>query len=126
MDDDLNTAQALGYLFETVRLLNRLLEAPSDDPGYLTILKEMYDELVDLGRVLNLLQADPAAMVASLRQKAADLKITPEEIQQLIDARTQARKDKDWARADAIRKQLLELDILLEDTPQGTIWKVKG
>jgi cysteinyl-tRNA synthetase len=126
MDDDLNTAQALGYLFETVRLLNRLLEAPSDDPGYLTILKEMYDELVDLGRVLNLLQADPSAMVASLRQKAADLKITPDEIQQLIDARTQARKDKDWAGADAIRKQLLELDILLEDTPQGTIWKVKG
>ncbi len=126
MDDDLNTAQALGYLFETVRLLNRLLEAPSDDPGYLTILKEMHEELVDLGRVLNLLQADPAAMVASLRQKAADLKIAPEEIQRLIDARTQARKDKDWARADAIRKQLLELDILLEDTPQGTIWKVKG
>ena len=126
MDDDLNTAQALGYLFETVRLLNRLLEAPSDDPGYLTILQEMYDELVDLGRVLNLLQADPSAMVASLRQKAADLKITPDEIQQLIDARTQARQDKDWAGADAIRKQLLELDILLEDTPQGTIWKVKG
>ena len=49
MDDDLNTAQALGYLFETVRLLNRLLEAPSADPGYLTILTEMHEELVDLG-----------------------------------------------------------------------------
>jgi len=59
LDDDLNTAQALGYLFETVRLLNRLLEAPSADPGCLTILKSMYDELVALGRVLNLLQADP-------------------------------------------------------------------
>ena len=126
MDDDLNTGQALGYLFETVRLLNRLLEAPSDDPGYLTILAEMYEELVDLGAVLNLLQADPHTMLTTLRQKAADLKITPEEIQQLIDERTQARKDKDWARADAIRKQLIELDILLEDTPQGTIWKVKS
>ena len=60
--------------------------------------------MVDLGRVLNLLQADPQAMVASLRQKAADLDITPEEIQQLIDERTQARNNKDWARADAIRK----------------------
>ena len=77
MDDDLNTAQALGYLFETVRLLNRLLEAPSADPGYLTILTEMHHELVDLGGVLNLLQADPSTMVATLRQKAADLKITP-------------------------------------------------
>ena len=86
----------------------------------------MHDELVDLGGVLNLLQADPSTMVATLRQKAADLKITPDEIQQLIDERTQARKDKDWGRADAIRKQLIDLDILLEDTPQGTIWKVKS
>ncbi|MGB8992600.1 MAG: cysteine--tRNA ligase [Desulfobaccales bacterium] len=126
MDDDLNTAQALGYLFETVRLLNRLLESPSSDPGYLTILREMYDELLDLGRVLNLLQADPQTMVTTLRQKAAELKLSPEEIEQLIQARTEARTNKDWNRADAIRQQLLGLDILLEDTPQGTIWKVKS
>ena len=126
MDDDLNTAQALGYLFETVRLLNRLLESPSSDPGYLTILREMHDELLDLGRVLNLLQADPQTMVTTLRQKTAELAISPEEIQQLINERTQARKNKDWTRADAIRQQLLDLDILLEDTPQGTIWKVKS
>jgi cysteinyl-tRNA synthetase len=126
LDDDLNTAQALGYLFEAVRLLNRLLESPSNDPGYLTILSEMYDEIVDLGAVLNLLQDDPQMMLTTLRQKAADLKISTEEIEQLIAERTQARKDKDWAKADAIRNQLLELDVLLEDTPQGTIWKVKG
>jgi cysteinyl-tRNA synthetase len=126
MDDDLNTAQALGYLFETVRLLNRLLEAPSSDPGYLTILSEMHHEVVDLGRVLNLLQADPQDMLTTLRQKAADLKITPEEIEQLIQERTQARQNRDWSRADAIRKRLIDLEILLEDTPQGTIWKVKG
>jgi cysteinyl-tRNA synthetase len=126
MDDDLNTGQALGYLFETVRLLNRLLEVPSDDPGYLTILSEMHDEIVDLGAVLNLLQADPQAMITTLRQKAADLKISPEEIERLINERTEARKNKDWSKADAIRNQLLEMDVLLEDTPQGTIWKVKS
>ncbi|MCL4501172.1 MAG: cysteine--tRNA ligase, partial [Deltaproteobacteria bacterium] len=126
MDDDLNTAQALGYLFDAVRLLNRLLEQPSDDPGYLTILWETYHSLLKLGRVLNLLQADPSVMVKSLRQKAIDLKITPEEIERLIAERVQARKNKDWARADAIRKELVELDILLEDTPQGTTWRVKG
>jgi cysteinyl-tRNA synthetase len=126
MEDDLNTGQALGYLFETVRLLNRLLEAPSSDPGYLTILKEMHDELVDLGRVLNLLQADPQTMVTTLRQKAADLAISPEAIQRLIDERTMARKNKDWGKADAIRKKLLDMDVLLEDTPQGTIWRVTG
>ena len=126
MDDDLNTAQALGYLFDAVRLINRLLEEPSEHPGYLTILWETYHSLVDLGQVLNLLQADPEEMVKTLRQKAADLKITPEEIERLIEARVQARKNKDWARADAIRKELADLDILLEDTPQGTIWRVKG
>jgi cysteinyl-tRNA synthetase len=76
--------------------------------------------------VLNLLQADPEEMVKTLRQKAADLKIAPEEIERLITERVQARKNKDWARADAIRRQLSELDILLEDTPQGTVWRVKG
>jgi cysteinyl-tRNA synthetase len=126
MDDDLNTAQALGYLFDAVRLLNRLMEEPSADPGYLTILWETYHSLVNLGRVLNLLQADPEEMVKTLRQKAADLKITPEEIERLIEERVQARKNKDWARADAIRKELADLDILLEDKPQGTVWRVKG
>ncbi|MCL4502706.1 MAG: cysteine--tRNA ligase [Deltaproteobacteria bacterium] len=126
MDDDLNTAQALGYLFDAVRLLNRLLEQPSHDPGYLTILWETYHSLLKLGRVLNLLQADPSVMVKTLRQKAADLKITPEEIERLVAERVQARLQKNWARADAIRKQLAELDILLEDTPQGTTWRVKS
>ncbi len=126
MDDDLNTAQALGYLFDAARLVNRLLEQPSREPGYLTILWDAYRMLVELGGVLNLLQADPQEMLTTLRQKTAALKITPEEIQRLIEARAQARKNKDWAEADAIRKQLADLDISLEDTPQGTIWRVKA
>jgi len=126
LNDDLNTAQALGYLFEAVRLLNRLLEEPSSEPGYLAILSAAQRQLTDLGRVLNLLQADPQEMVTTLRQKTADLKIAPEEIEGLINQRTQARLRKDWARADALRQQLADLDILLEDTPQGTIWKVKS
>jgi cysteinyl-tRNA synthetase len=126
MDDDLSTAQALGYLFDAVRLLNRLLEEPASDSGYLTLLWEMRRSLVDLGQVLNLLQADPQDMVRTLRQKSAELKIAPEEIQRLIEERTQARRNKDWARADAIRQQLADMEILLEDTPGGTIWRVKG
>ena len=76
--------------------------------------------------MLNLLQADPEEMVKTLRQKAADLKIAPEEIERLIEERVQARKNKDWARADAIRQELADLDITLEDNPQGTTWRVKG
>jgi len=125
LDDDLNTAQALGFLFDAVRLLNRLLEEQCSAPGYLTILFNLHRGIKELGAVLNLLQADPAEMVKSLRQKPLDLTISPAEIEQLIAARTQARKDKDWAKADVIRKELVDKGILLEDTPQGTIWRVK-
>jgi cysteinyl-tRNA synthetase len=125
LNDDLNTALALGHLFEAVRLTNRLLEHPAPEPAYLAFLQETQEDLVDLGRILNLLQADPQAMVQTLRQKTADLKISPAEIQALIAQRADARKHKEWTRADAIRKQLADLDITLEDTPQGTVWRVK-
>ncbi|OGP69581.1 MAG: cysteine--tRNA ligase [Deltaproteobacteria bacterium RBG_13_58_19] len=125
MDDDLNTAQALGYLFDGVRLTNRLLEAPSTKP-YLAFIGQISKDLVELGGVLNLLQANPAEMVTTLRQKPWGLKLTPEEIETLISARSEARKNKDWSRADAFRRDLAEMGILLEDTPQGTIWRVKG
>jgi len=126
MADDLNTAQALGYLFDAVRLTNRLLEQPSGDPPYRQFIGGICQKLADLGGVLNLLQDDPAEMVRTLRQKAVDLKIAPEEIARLIDERILARNRKDWARADAIRKTLAEMEIVLEDTPQGTVWRVKS
>ncbi len=125
MADDVNTAQALGYLFETVRLANRLLQEPSSDPAYVAFLREISHDLVDLGWILNLLQADPAEMLTTLRQKPWELAISPEEIEALIAQRAEARKNKDWARADAIRQELTEKGILLEDTPQGTVWRIK-
>ena len=56
---------------------------------------------------------------------AVDQAECTEEIQDLINRRNHARIEKDWAEADVIRKQLDELDIVLEDTPGGTIWKKK-
>jgi cysteinyl-tRNA synthetase len=126
LNDDLNTAQALGFMFEAVRLINRVLEQPEEGPAYLSFLAARAAELVDLGEILTLLQEDPEATVTALRQKAGDLKLSPAEIEQLIAARTQARKSKNFAQADAIRKELIDKGILLEDTPQGTIWRVKG
>jgi cysteinyl-tRNA synthetase len=125
LDDDVNTAQALGYLFDAVRLTNRLLESPSTDQAYLAMLAHLHQQFLELGHVLNLLQADPEEMLTTLRQKPADLPVPPEEIEALIAQRTEARKNKDWALADKIRNDLLEMGILLEDMPQGTIWRVK-
>lgn len=125
LDDDVNTAQALGYLFDAVRLTNRLLESPSTDRNYLALMAYLHQQFLELGHVLNLLQADPAEMLTLLRHKPWELPLSPEEIEALIAQRAEARRQKDWARADAIRKELAEKGILLEDTPQGTIWRVK-
>ncbi len=125
LDDDVNTAQGLGFLFEAVRFTNRLLEHPESAPAYLAFLAHIQKDLTSLGQVLNLLQADPAATLATLRQKPADLAVSPEDIDNLINRRTAARKNKDFAAADRIRDELIGLGILLEDTPQGTVWRVK-
>jgi cysteinyl-tRNA synthetase len=126
LDDDVNTALGLGYIFDAVRLTNRLLESPSSEQPYLALLAHLHRQFLELGHVLNLLQADPAGMLTTLRQKPADLAVSPEEIDALIAQRAAARKNRDWAKADAIRKQLTEMGILLEDTPQGTVWRVRN
>jgi cysteinyl-tRNA synthetase len=108
-----------------VRLTNRLLENPESDPAYLAFLAHTQKDLTSMGHVLNLLQADPSETLAILRQKPAELPISPAEIEDLIAQRTAARKNKDFSTADKIRNDLTEMGILLEDTPQGTVWKVK-
>ena len=75
-------------------------------------------ELLGAGLVLGLLQQDPAAWFARGAAYGDDARI-----QALIDERTAAKKARDFARADAIRQQLADEGILLEDTPQGVRWK---
>jgi cysteinyl-tRNA synthetase len=124
MDDDFNTAQALGHLFDSVRLVNRVLEQNPGQDDVLLFLAWARRELATLGGVLNLLQADPLSMLQTLRQKADILTMDPAHIEQLIEDRRQARIAKDFTKADAIRQQLADAGILLEDTPQGTTWRV--
>ena len=78
--------------------------------------------LKKLGNILGLLYSEPEAFLQNASGKAID--IAPKEIEQLIAARDQARKSKQWTESDRIRDILLEKGISLEDTAAGTTWHV--
>jgi len=109
LDDDLNTPQALA---EIARLAGEARKATS--PMDRTMLKS---QLLGAGLVLGLLQQDPAAWFARGASGDDDARI-----QALLDERNAAKKNRDFARADAIRDQLAAEGILLEDTPAGVRW----
>ena len=105
MDDDLNTADALGALFMMVRDIN-IAVSENKGKAALEACLSVYDELCG---VLGLLY--------NRKEESLD-----SEIEELIAKRTEARKNKDFATADAIRDKLKEMGIVLEDTPQGVKW----
>ena len=110
LDDDLNTPQALA---EIARIAAEARKASTDADR-----QRLKGELLGAGRVLGLLQQDPAAWFGRGASSDDDARI-----QALIDERAAAKKSRDFARSDAIRDQLAAEGILLEDTPQGVRWK---
>ncbi len=106
MDDDCNTADALAAIFEMVKLAN------------VEITEESTKEAVDtfLNTIVKL--SDICGLIVKTQKETLD-----SDIEDLIAQRTQAKKDRDFAKADAIRAQLLDMGIVLEDTRQGTTWK---
>jgi cysteinyl-tRNA synthetase len=126
MDDDLNTASAIGLVFEKLKELNRVLDSLKAQPAedQLSGLQADRQNLFLAGRVLGLLNQAPADFFKELAvgpAKEADAAA----IEKLIEERKQSRLAKDWARADAIRKQLDAMGIVLEDGAQGTTWRYK-
>ncbi len=110
LDDDLNTPAALA---ELARIAGEARKAGTPDAR--AALKA---HLLGAGKALGLLQQDPADWFA--RGASGD---DDSRIQSLVDERTAAKQARDFARADAIRQQLADEGVLLEDTPQGVRWK---
>lgn len=116
MDDDFNTPEAYSALFDLAREVNRLkAEDPAAANGLAARLRR-------LAGVLGLLEQDPEPFLQSGAQ-SDDAEV--QEIEALIKQRNDARKAKDWALADAARDRLNEMGIVLEDGPQGTVWRRK-
>ena len=118
MNDDLNTSIALSIIFELVRLTNELFERSDVTCASLDAVDELFNQLG--GDVLGIVQHQyPQAA------EAGDEKIIDEMVQTFIDQRAEARKNKDFLIADAIREKLDKIGIVMEDKPEGTIWRRK-
>jgi cysteinyl-tRNA synthetase len=127
MDDDFNTAQVLGNIFDLVRAVNRALaEGGKPSKALKAILARAMAALEEAGAVLGIFRTSPDSYLEKARErKLADLEISREEIEGLIEERAEARKARDFARSDEIRDALLARNIVLLDSPQGTTWRIK-
>lgn len=106
MEDDFNTADAIAAVFELVKLGNSTV-SPESSSAYIECIRNFLEQLCDVLGILT-------------ERKAEQL---DGEIEEMIEARQQARKAKNFALADEIRGKLLAMGIVLEDTREGVKWK---
>ena len=120
MDDDFNTARAVGVAFDAVREINRALDAgrPADARQAVGMLRAT-------GAVLGLFTQPPVPFLDAFRRKrAGSTGVSAEEVEGLIAERVAARKSRNFGRADQIRDELAARGVILEDGPAGTTWKL--
>jgi cysteinyl-tRNA synthetase len=116
MDDDLNTAQAMGVAFEMVHALNR-----AHQEGQKSLAAHYRRALLDLGGLLGLWGGDPEAFLG-LKKPGAKA-VAKEAVERLIESRAQARARRDWAEADRLREELAGLGVVVEDSAGRTTWR---
>jgi cysteinyl-tRNA synthetase len=124
MDDDFNSALAVGHIFELIKEINRHLDAGAPGADSRQLLQRTLEALDEAAAVLNIFGKTPAQWYRSL-MTTKKIPVGLDEIENIIARRMSARAAKDWATADVIRRELDEKGIILEDKPDGTTWRVK-
>lgn len=109
MDDDLNTADAIGIIFDLTRFINKNVLTSAPAKAAVREAIKIFDELTGVLGIV-------------YEEKSGSEDGNDSEIDALIEERTAARKEKNWAKADEIRNKLTEMGIVIEDTPQGVKW----
>jgi cysteinyl-tRNA synthetase len=128
MEDDFNTARAVGYLFETSRYLNGCFAGKGFPAGSAAapLTAEILAVFDKIGAVLGLLREEPDAYFRQDRERrTAQLGLDAGEIERLVEERTKARVEKDWRRADEIRELLAARKVIIQDSPSGTVWGIE-
>jgi cysteinyl-tRNA synthetase len=128
MDDDFNTAGALGHLFDFIRKVNRWLSTQPDlnSPAPRALAEGARDRILQAGSVLGIFHEQANRFFVDLRTRRLTwLGIDEAEIEAAIKRRLEARQNKDFAAADAIRDELAERGIGLKDGASGTNWIVQ-
>lgn len=125
LDDDLNTAEALGHIFSKVRLINRILDNKKwklSAQGH-TIFNEFLSDSKNWVNELGLFNENPDNFLKLLKQiRIQRKKIDTKHIEELLISRKTAREKKDFSTSDAIRDELHKSGIQVKDTPEGQTW----
>jgi len=129
MDDDFNTAGGLAALSGLFGQMNELLDRPPvpDRATVVRTLSALRAQVPKMGGVLGVLESNPAAWLERRRDRLVEQKgLDRTRIESLLAERAAARRQKDFARSDGIRDQLLQMGVELRDGPAGTQWKVRS
>jgi cysteinyl-tRNA synthetase len=127
MDDDFNTAAALGHVSELLTLANKLLDQPKSAPKPVrrSTLEAITAGLAEVAEVLGVYGQDPDPYLLRRRERLCKRHgIDAAEVEARLTERAEARKAKDFARADGIREELAALRVEVMDTASGWSWRV--
>lgn len=125
MEDDCNTAGALGHVFGVVRLANRLMEDKTlrKCEGAKALYERILEDLKTWSDVLGVFAAPPREYLDALKTtKLRRAGVDASQVEELVQKRHEAKKAKDFAAADALRDELTAMGVEVRDTPQGPVW----